>query len=67
MFRHAMNVVLGPKYETQMITGRFTVAGVFCSKCGEELGWKYIQAHNMKNTWKEGKFVLEELKMLQPY
>ncbi|KAE8727002.1 Protein yippee-like [Hibiscus syriacus] len=67
MFRHAMNVVLGPKYDTQMITGRYTVADVFCSKCNERLGWKYVQSYDMKNRYKEGTFILEELKMFQQY
>ncbi|KAK8687442.1 hypothetical protein V6N13_086257 [Hibiscus sabdariffa] len=67
MFQHAMNVVLGPKYDKQLITGGYTIAGIFCSKCGEELGWKYVQAYDMKNRFKEGKFILEEIKMFQKY
>ncbi|GMJ10907.1 hypothetical protein like AT4G27740 [Hibiscus trionum] len=67
MFQHAMNVVLGPKYDKQLITGRYSIADIFCSKCGEELGWKYVQAYDMKNRFKEGKFILEEIKMFQKY
>ncbi|KAG4172723.1 hypothetical protein ERO13_A11G015500v2 [Gossypium hirsutum] len=67
MFQHAMNIVLGPKYDKQLITGRFSIADVFCSKCGEELGWKYVQSYDLKNRYKEGKFILEELKMFQEY
>ncbi|KAE8699828.1 Protein yippee-like [Hibiscus syriacus] len=67
MFQHAMNVVLGPKYDKQLMTGRFSIADIFCSKCGEELGWKYVEAYDIKNRFKEGKFILEEIKMFQQY
>lgn len=67
MFSHAMNIVLGPKQDKQMITGLYSLANIFCSKCSEELGWKYVQAYDFKNRFKEGKFVLEKLKMVEEY
>ena len=50
-----------------MLTGLFSIADIHCSNCGEELGWKYVQAYDMKNRFKEGKFVLEKLKMVEEY
>ncbi|XVE58320.1 hypothetical protein DITRI_Ditri04bG0160800 [Diplodiscus trichospermus] len=67
LFQHAMNIVLGPKKDKQLMTGVFSIANIYCSKCGEELGWKYVQAYDLKNRFKEGKFVLEKLKMVQEY
>ncbi|XP_039062487.1 protein yippee-like At4g27740 [Hibiscus syriacus] len=63
MFQHVMNVALGPKYDAQMLTGRHSIADIFCNKCGEKLGWKYVQAYDQENRYKEGNFILEELKM----
>ncbi|EOY23625.1 hypothetical protein QUC31_008348 [Theobroma cacao] len=67
MFIHAMNVVLGPKYDKQLLTGLHTIADIHCSKCGEAVGWKYVQAFDLKQRYKEGKFVLETLKMIEQY
>ncbi|XP_017972348.1 PREDICTED: protein yippee-like At4g27740 [Theobroma cacao] len=67
MFIHAMNVVLGPKYDKHLLTGLHTIADIHCSKCGEAVGWKYIQAFDLKQRYKEGKFVLETLKMIEQY
>ncbi|XVF60644.1 hypothetical protein PTKIN_Ptkin08bG0064700 [Pterospermum kingtungense] len=67
MFNHAMNIVLGPKQDRQMLTGLYTLADIFCNRCGEELGWKYVQAYDLENRFKEGKFVLEKLKMVEDY
>ncbi|KAK6250786.1 Yippee/Mis18/Cereblon - like 3 [Theobroma cacao] len=67
MFLHAMNIVLGPKQDRQLITGLYTTADIYCSKCGEELGWKYVQAYDLQNRFKEGKFILEKLKMVEEH
>ncbi|WCJ32469.1 Yippee family putative zinc-binding protein [Euphorbia peplus] len=63
LFSHVMNVVLGRKEEKQMMTGKYSIAGINCSKCGEELGWKYVAAFDPKQRYKEGHFVLEKLKI----
>ncbi|XP_057950818.1 protein yippee-like At4g27740 [Malania oleifera] len=68
MFTHAMNVVLGRKEERGMLTGWFTIADVSCHNCGEVLRWKYVRAHQAKeNRYKEGKFVLETMKIVKEY
>ncbi|KAK6275328.1 hypothetical protein POUND7_005037 [Theobroma cacao] len=67
MFLHAMNIVLGPKQDRLLITGLYTTADIYCSKCGEELGWKYVQAYDLQNRFKEGKFILEKLKMVEEH
>ncbi|GAB4844627.1 hypothetical protein Ancab_038029 [Ancistrocladus abbreviatus] len=60
LFSHAFNVMVGPKEDRHLITGLHTVADVFCSDCGEELGWKYLRAYQESQKYKEGKFVLEK-------
>ncbi|XP_015937723.1 protein yippee-like At4g27745 [Arachis duranensis] len=64
LFSHAMNISLGPKEDRQLITGLHTVADVYCSDCGEELGWTYIKAYEESQKYKEGKYVLEKFKIV---
>ncbi|GMY09037.1 protein yippee-like At4g27745 [Fagus crenata] len=59
LFSHAMNIVVGPKEDRHLITGLHTVADVYCSDCGELLGWKYERAFEESQKYKEGKFILE--------
>ncbi|BAT96962.1 hypothetical protein LR48_Vigan11g150300 [Vigna angularis] len=67
LFSHARNIVFGQKQERNMITGVYTIAGIFCSNCGEELGWKYLQASEARQKFKEGKFIIERSKISKQY
>ncbi|XP_057472673.1 protein yippee-like At4g27740 [Actinidia eriantha] len=67
MFGHAMNVVLGQKEDKQLITGLFSICNLYCSKCGQDLGWKYVQAYDARQKFKEGRFILEKAKLLKEY
>ncbi|CAN6568958.1 unnamed protein product [Malus baccata var. baccata] len=49
-----------------MITGLHTVADIFCVGCGSIVGWKYETAHEETQKYKEGKSVLERVKVLGP-
>ncbi|RID50805.1 hypothetical protein BRARA_H01508 [Brassica rapa] len=63
----AMNVVVGPKIGRKLLTGSYVVEDVMCSKCGEKLGWKYVETFNLKQRYKEGMFVIEKLKLTKKY
>ncbi|ESR52491.1 hypothetical protein CICLE_v10022980mg [Citrus x clementina] len=63
LFSHAMNIVVGPKEDRQLMTGLHTVADVFCSDCRVVLGWKYERAYEETQKYKEGKFILEKSKI----
>ncbi|XP_004240076.1 protein yippee-like At4g27745 [Solanum lycopersicum] len=65
LFTHAMNVDLGENEERQLMSGLHIVADVKCSDCGEVLGWKYEKAYNETQKYKEGKFVLENFKIVK--
>ena len=67
MFSHVMNVVLGHKKDKKMLTGMYTIAGIHCSSCGQELGWKYVRAFDPTQRFKEGNFILEKLKLVKEY
>ncbi|RVW14489.1 Protein yippee-like [Vitis vinifera] len=67
LFHHAMNIVVGEKEEKQLITGLFTIANISCSNCGEVMGWKYVQAYEPRERYKEGKFIIERAKIVKEY
>lgn len=62
-----MKIALGEKEEKQLITGLYNVADVYCKSCGEVLGWKYIRAYDAANRFKEGKFIIEQMKVAKEY
>ncbi|KAM7499801.1 hypothetical protein LguiA_024215 [Lonicera macranthoides] len=64
-FSRAMNIVERQKEENQMfLSGEFSIAEVYCSKCGEELAMKYLRAYHETQIFKEGKFILESAKIM---
>ncbi|KAJ4829173.1 hypothetical protein Tsubulata_007036 [Turnera subulata] len=65
LFSHAMNIVLGPQEDRNLITGLHTVADIYCADCRQMLGWKYEKAHLASEKYKEGKFVLEKAKVVE--
>ncbi|KAL2542295.1 Protein yippee-like [Abeliophyllum distichum] len=67
MFSHAMNIVVGAKEDRELITGHFTIANIFCSKCGEEMGWTYVRAYDLRQKYKEGNYILEKAKIMKEY
>ncbi|XP_028806640.1 protein yippee-like At4g27745 [Neltuma alba] len=67
MFRHARNIIEGAKQDRQLMTGMYTVANIYCSNCGQELGWKYIRAYEPPQKYKEGRFIIEKAKILKQY
>ncbi|KAJ1427848.1 Yippee/Mis18/Cereblon [Sesbania bispinosa] len=67
LFSHVRNIVTGPKQDKNLMTGLYTIAGIFCSNCGEELGWKYIQAYEARQKFKEGGFIIERAKITKEY
>ncbi|CAI9086947.1 OLC1v1020889C1 [Oldenlandia corymbosa var. corymbosa] len=67
LFRNAKNIVLGKTEDRQLLTGKFETADIYCSKCGEGLGWKYIRAYDPSQVYKEGRFILEKAKIFKVY
>ncbi|OVA14748.1 Yippee/Mis18 [Macleaya cordata] len=65
LFSHAMNIVLGPKEERQLITGLHIVADISCCDCKQMLGWRYEWAYAETQKYKEGKFILEKAKIVK--
>ncbi|KAM3375198.1 hypothetical protein P3S68_013912 [Capsicum galapagoense] len=65
LFDLVRNIVIGTKEERQLLTGLHTIAEIYCTNCNEELGWKYERAVEPSQKYKEGKFILEESKIVK--
>ncbi|PRQ59422.1 protein yippee-like isoform X2 [Rosa rugosa] len=66
LFSKVVNVTCGETEERLMMTGMHTVADIFCVGCGSIVGWKYETAHEKGQKYKEGKSVLERVKISGP-
>ena len=64
LFNNVINVGQGPKEERILITGLHTVCDIYCIVCHSVLGWKYEEAFEASQKYKEGKYIVEKLKML---
>ncbi|XP_031488365.1 protein yippee-like isoform X2 [Nymphaea colorata] len=64
LFNKVVNILLGYKEERMMITGLHTVSDIFCIGCGSIVGWKYEVAPDKAQKYKEGKFILERVKVV---
>lgn len=65
LFSNVVNVYLGPKEDRMLITGLHTVADIHCTCCNTVLGWKYEQAFEESQKYKEGKFIIEKAKVMK--
>jgi hypothetical protein len=63
LFASVVNVTIGPKENRMLITGLHTVADLHCTVCNTLLGWKYLEAFEQSQKYKENKFILEKNKM----
>merc|ERR1712157_208238 len=63
LFNMVVNVHEGPKEDRLMTTGLHTVADIHCKSCMQIVGWKYEEAFEKSQKYKEGKFILERAKM----
>lgn len=48
-----------------MTTGLHTVADIHCNSCMQIVGWKYEEAFEKSQKYKEGKYILERAKMTE--
>ncbi|XP_060675630.1 protein yippee-like At4g27745 [Ziziphus jujuba] len=67
LFSYARNIIVGISEERNLLSGVHTIADISCSNCGEVLGWKYIRAYDIRQKYKEGKFILERAMIAKEY
>lgn len=54
-----LNLRVGRNENRQLVTGWHVVADISCGTCSTKLGWKYVDAKEMSQKYKVGKFILE--------
>lgn len=59
LFNRVINVNTGPAEERYLLTGLHAVADISCESCKTTIGWKYEQAFESSQKYKEGKFIIE--------
>jgi len=60
---YVVNTLTGPHERRVLITGLHTVADIYCASCQTCVGWRYIEALEEQQKYKEGKFILERVKI----
>ena len=60
-----VNVNSGPTENRLLLTGLHVVADIYCNGCETRLGWKYVEAFEESQKYKEGKFILEKAMILK--
>lgn len=65
LFNNVVNVGTGPAEERYLLTGLHAVADIYCESCKTTLGWKYEQAFESSQKYKEGKFIIELIHLIK--
>uniref|UniRef100_A0A7S0PYG5 Protein yippee-like n=2 Tax=Coccolithus braarudii TaxID=221442 RepID=A0A7S0PYG5_9EUKA len=65
LFSDVVNINSGPTENRLLLTGLHVVADIFCNACDTRLGWKYVEAFEENQKYKEGKFILEKSMILK--
>uniref|UniRef100_A0A6T8AD21 Protein yippee-like n=1 Tax=Cryptomonas curvata TaxID=233186 RepID=A0A6T8AD21_9CRYP len=63
LFNSVVNVTLGPTEERILNTGLHKVSDIYCNCCDGYLGWRYEEAFEQSQKYKENKVVLEKARM----
>lgn len=65
LFNSVVNIGCGQAEERVLLTGLHAVADIYCDCCKTTLGWKYEQAYESSQKYKEGKFIIELAHMIK--
>ncbi|XP_015081758.1 protein yippee-like At5g53940 isoform X1 [Solanum pennellii] len=65
LFNEVVNITFGEAEERTLLSGTHTVMDIFCVRCGQIVGWKYVKSHEESQKYKEGKFVLEGIRIVE--
>ncbi len=65
LFNSVINIGCGPAEERVLLTGLHAVADIYCECCKTTLGWKYEQAYESSQKYKEGKYIIELAHMIK--
>jgi hypothetical protein len=59
-----INTKIGRSVNRELLTGAHVVADVTCAICQTVLGWKYVDAKELGQRYKIGKFILETKRVI---
>lgn len=65
LFNSVINIGCGQAEERVLLTGLHAVADIYCECCKTTLGWKYEQAYESSQKYKEGKYIIELAHMIK--
>jgi hypothetical protein len=65
LFADVVNINSGPTENRLLLTGLHVVADIYCNACDTRLGWKYVEAFEESQKYKEGKFILEKAMIMK--
>jgi len=65
LFNSVINIGCGQAEERVLLTGLHAVADIYCECCKTTLGWKYEQAFESSQKYKEGKYIIELAHMIK--
>lgn len=65
LFNNVVNIGTGPAEERYLLTGLHAVADIYCESCKTTLGWKYEQAFETSQKYKEGKYIIELIHLIK--
>jgi len=65
LFNSVVNIRCGQAEERVLLTGLHAVADIYCDCCKATLGWKYEQAYESSQKYKEGKYIIELAHMIK--
>ena len=65
LFNQVVNVGVGPAEERYLLTGLHAVADIYCDSCKTTVGWKYEQAFESSQKYKEGKYIIELVHLIK--
>ena len=54
-----------PGPQRLLLTGLHVVADIYCNGCDTRLGWKYVEAFEPSQKYKEGRFIVEKIKIIE--
>ena len=57
------NVLEGPLTPKHFISGHYVIQDIHCMGCLQSVGWKYLEAQEDENKFKETNYVIEECKV----
>lgn len=64
LVHRVVNVAPGPPVERELTSGMHTVRDIVCRRCGQYLGWDYVEAVRQSEKYKLGKSVLERARII---